>query len=98
MINQQIESEMMMKPLRRQDVTVHELDDEALVYDATTADTHRLNNTAYFIWKQCDGKNDAGQIAQRIVDIYNISFQSACEHVRQLLNELQCKRLTLQQK
>lgn len=93
MIDSQTTVSIECKPQRRVDVTVHELDDEALIYDATTADTHRLNTTALFIWQQCDGQQDVQQIAQRLADTYDVPLESAREHVEKVLHELQNKRL-----
>ena len=73
------------RPMRRQDVLVHELDDEALIYDAATADTHRLNGTALCIWNACDGRRDADQIAVRLTEIYDISRATAQDHVARIL-------------
>ena len=82
-------------PLRRTDMTVYELDGEALVYDAATADTHRLNETALFIWRQCDGRRDVPQIAQHLADVYHVSLESAIEHVARMLSEFTERQLVL---
>ena len=67
---------------------MHELDGEALLYDPITADTHRLNSTAYFIWSQCDGRHDVGSIARRLTEQYDVAPGSACENVERTLREL----------
>ena len=54
------------RPVRRSDMTVQELDGEALVYDPVTADTHRLNETAYFIWRSCDGRSTSESVAEQL--------------------------------
>ncbi|HNQ24674.1 MAG TPA: HPr-rel-A system PqqD family peptide chaperone [Phycisphaerae bacterium] len=74
-------------PRRRTDVRVQELDGEALVYDATTADTHLLNATAYAIWQVCDGRRDTGAIATHLSATYDVSAEDAGEHVRRILEE-----------
>jgi len=94
MIDQQSLLSIDVKPRRRTDVTVHELDDEALIYDATTADTHRLNTTALFIWRQCDGQQNVEHIARRLAEVYDVPFEPAHKHVEKMLFELQNKRLT----
>ena len=73
--------------IRRTDLTVHELDGEALVYDPESATTHRFNTTAQFIWRLCDGRHDAGQIAERLGETYEVSVESATEHVERMLRE-----------
>jgi len=80
-------------PRRRFDVTVHELDDEALVYDPMTGSTHRLNATALFIWYACDGSQDTRAVARRLAEAYEVSEDAAVTHVERLLAALQSQRL-----
>ncbi|MEK6677060.1 MAG: HPr-rel-A system PqqD family peptide chaperone [Planctomycetota bacterium] len=68
-------------------MVVHVLDDEALIYDPRTADTHRLNETAMFVWKQCDGVQTNDDIAVRISDVYDVTQNEALEHVNRVLDE-----------
>ena len=83
------------RPIRRTDVTVHELDGEALVFDATSCDTHRLNDTALFIWHRCDGRQDARRVAEQLAGAYDISPDSAFEHVERMFGEFQARRLVV---
>ena len=82
-----------LTPLRRGDLTIHELDDEALIYDPATADTHRLNATALFIWQQCDGRRDARVIAEGVVDAFDVTMATANEHVERILCKLRERHL-----
>ena len=41
---------------RRDGLVVRELPDELLIYDTETHEAHCLNETAAFVWKQCDGE------------------------------------------
>ncbi len=86
-------TEVPSRPVRRGDLTIHELDDEALIYDPATADTHRLNATALFIWQQCDGRRDARVIAERVVDAYDVTMDTANEHVQRMLCKLRERHL-----
>jgi hypothetical protein len=81
------------RPLRRSDLTVHELDGEALVFDAASGDTHRLNSTALFIWNECDGLKVACQIAERLAEVYEVSPDSAVLHVEGIWNEFDGRHL-----
>jgi hypothetical protein len=72
---------------------VHELDGEALVFDAASGDTHRLNSTAFFIWNECDGLKVAGQIAERLAEVYAVSLDSAVAHVEGIWNEFDERHL-----
>ena len=73
------------RSLRRADVILHELDDEALIFDATSSDTHRLNGTAYFIWQCCDGTHDLAAIARRVSETFEVSAESALTYVREMI-------------
>jgi len=73
---------------RRKDVTVHELDGEALLFHPLTANSHRLNATALLIWTACDGRNTAGDIAEQLLSIYEIDLPSALRAVESFLDEL----------
>ena len=81
--------------LRRAELTVHELDGEALVLDAGAGDTHRLNETALFIWRQCDGRRDAPQVTERLIEAYNVSPDVACQHVERVVRELRERHLVV---
>lgn len=77
----------------RDDVTLHELDGEALIYDPATADTHRLNETAYFIWRLCDGLHNELHIAAALCNAYEVAPDEAAAHVGGLLVALGQRRL-----
>ncbi|GJM26874.1 MAG: hypothetical protein DHS20C16_32890 [Phycisphaerae bacterium] len=68
-------------PLRRDDVTFHVIDDEALIYDPDRGATHRLNSTARFIWEHCDGAADCESIAAELTGVWDASSQQACDDV-----------------
>ena len=68
---------------------VHELDGEALVYDAASGNTHRLNGTALFIWQQCDGCRNTRQVASRLTEAYDISPEQALQHVARVFAEFE---------
>ncbi len=82
-------------PLRRTDLTVHELDGEVLVYDPATADTHRLNETALFIWRACDGRRNATRMAARLLQAYDVRPDSALEHVNRMFLQFKERQLVL---
>jgi len=75
-------------PIRRSDLVVHELDGEALIYDAKTADTHRLNGTAFFIWQCCAGRDSPTKIADQLAECYDVRPNAALNHVRRMIDEL----------
>lgn len=74
--------------VRRGDLIEHELDGECLIYDALTANTHRLNETAFAIWNVCDGAHDARAIAADLADRYDVSMDVASENVERFIGQL----------
>ena len=48
---------------RKTELIVKELTDEVLVYDLSDHKAHCLNQTAAFVWKNCDGQTSASEIA-----------------------------------
>lgn len=75
-------------PKGRRDLTVHELDGEALIFDPRNASTHRLNGTALFIWCRLDGRADTASIAQQLTEQYDVSTEAARTHVETLVATL----------
>ncbi|MFQ5463162.1 MAG: PqqD family protein [Phycisphaerae bacterium] len=75
-------------PHRRLDLVQHELDGEALIFDPQSKDTHRLNETALFVWRLCDGTNDLSAMAKALAHRYDVDERSAARHVQRLCVEL----------
>lgn len=51
-------------PVARKDgLVIQEMPDEVLVYDLNSNKAHCLNQTAAFVWRNCDGKNEVADIA-----------------------------------
>lgn len=80
-------------PEQRDDLELHKLDDEALLFDPLTSNTHRLNNTALEIWKQCDGTHKAADIAARLTELFEVSLADSQLHVDRMLHELRSLHL-----
>jgi hypothetical protein len=72
-------------PPRRLDVIENELDGEAILVDPRDGNTHRMNATALAVWRQCDGRATTRQIAQEQVRRFEVEFDSALDHVEQLV-------------
>jgi hypothetical protein len=53
-----------MKPRRRDDLILRELDDEAVVYDFVTQKAHCLNRAALAVFRLCDGKRGVPALAR----------------------------------
>ncbi len=81
------------RPFRRPDLSIYEIDDELLIYDETSGDTHRLNGTARFIWDRCNGHRDAEAVAADLADVYAVPMSEALNYVESLFAELLTRRL-----
>jgi coenzyme PQQ synthesis protein D (PqqD) len=51
---------------RKEGLVVQDLPDETLVYDLERDRAHCLNQTAAFVWRQCDGKMSPREIASAL--------------------------------
>lgn len=51
---------------RKDELVIEEVEGETLVYDLKSHKAHCLNRTAALVWKQCDGKLTAQEVASRL--------------------------------
>jgi len=51
---------------RKNGLVIQEMSDEVLVYDTETNKAHCLNQTAAFVWKNCDGVNSVNDIVAHL--------------------------------
>lgn len=56
----------MLPRARREQLTVHELPDETLVYDRNRHKGHCLNSIAALVWKNCNGENSEEDLTRII--------------------------------
>lgn len=57
------ERELGVPEARKEGLVVQHLSDEVLIYDQRRHKGHCLNQTAALVWKHCDGKTSASEIA-----------------------------------
>jgi hypothetical protein len=72
-------------PARRDDVIVEELDGEVVFVDPRTTRAFHFNETAYAVWKRCDGRTTTRRIAEALVAEYDVSLDQALDDVEQLV-------------
>ncbi len=77
--------DLFIPPPRRTDLSVELLDGEAILYDPVTGQTHRLSQGALDVWKRCDGGKTTRALAHRQTEIFDIDFETALDHVEQLV-------------
>ena len=54
----------MLPHARRDNLTVHELPEETLVYDAERDRAHCLNRPSALVWRHCDSRTSVAQLAR----------------------------------
>jgi PqqD family protein of HPr-rel-A system len=81
------------KPVVRRDLTVVELDGEAVVYDERTGDLHHLNPTATLVFGLCDGSSTGRELANDIAAAYGQPTDQVREQVQALLRQFRKARL-----
>ncbi len=72
-------------PRRRTDLVEDVLDDEVILSDPCSGDTHRLNNTAVEVWHLCDGEATTRQIAAWMAEAWDVDTEDALDYVDQLV-------------
>ena len=82
-----------LSPPRREDIVEEELDGELILFDPQGGDTYRLNQTAVAVWRRCNGRATTREIAERLTHMYEVEFETAHDHVEQLVTRLGQSRL-----
>ncbi len=72
-------------PPRRRDVTTHAHDGEVVVSLPVEGSTFHLNETAAFVWAQCDGRRTTRDIAGGLADAYDVAFDDALNDVEEIV-------------
>ena len=72
-------------PRARDDVVVEELDGELVFGDPRSGMTYHLNETAYAVWRRCDGRTTTREIATALTNDYEVEFDQALDDTEQLL-------------
>jgi hypothetical protein len=73
------------KPKVRSDLTVVELEGEAVIYDDTVRQVHYLNRTATIVFNLCDGSSTVKDLAGDIADAFSLQPREVESQVRTLI-------------
>lgn len=73
------------KPKIRSDLTVVELEGEAVIYDDETRQVHYLNQTATIVFNLCDGSSTIKELAGDIADAFSLQQDEVERQVRTVL-------------
>lgn len=74
-----------IKPKVREDLTIVELDGEAVVYDEATTEVHHLNRTATIVFGLCDGSATMAEMAADLSSVFEVPLHEVEPEVRALI-------------
>lgn len=74
-----------VRPKIRDDLTIVELDGEAVVYDEVTTDVHHLNRTATIVLGLCDGSATMAEMAADLSAVFEVPLDEVEPEVRTLI-------------
>jgi len=69
------------RPKRRGDLNARLVDGEMVVLDRHAERIHQLNSTARFIWDHCDGDRSVAQIADGMMEAFEVDGATAARDV-----------------
>lgn len=84
---------MTERPRARPDLTVVELDGEAVIYDEISGDLHRLNPTASIVFSFLDGSATPEELAGDLAGAYDRPVAEITAQVRELVDQLAASHL-----
>ncbi len=76
---------LVVAPCKREGLVEKVLDSEAVLYDESNGHTHRMNETALWVWRACDGRSTTWQLAERLTRAFEVSHEAAQSDVEQLI-------------
>jgi hypothetical protein len=82
--------------VRAENFIWREIDDKIAVIKDDGMAIHVLNKTAARIWELCDGNLGPGEIAAKLCERYDVSFERASADVMKALTILKEKGLLMQ--
>ncbi len=75
-------------PQKKEGFIWREMDGETFILSETGKKIITMNKLASFIWQQCDGKQDLGQILDKILDRFEVDKIRAKNDLTELINEM----------
>lgn len=76
------------RPRAREDVRVESVGQELVILDRENEKVHRLNRTASFVWRCCDGTRVVSAIAGELARAFEVEPERAGSDTARLLEEL----------
>lgn len=73
---------------RAEDVIWRRVDDKIVVIKDDGLAIHVLNKTAAMIWEMYDGERSVDEIAQQLVERFEVPFDEACRDIEEIVEKL----------
>ncbi len=70
-----------------------EIDDETIIISPNDSVMHELNDTGSFLWKNIDGRKSAAELAELLVENYEVTPDIALSDTQALLEEMASRKL-----
>jgi hypothetical protein len=75
------------RPRQRPDLTARTVGGEIVVMDRNNNQVHQLNATASFVWQRCDGQHTPPQIAEALLNAFDVDPLTARDAVVGVLHQ-----------
>ena len=72
-----------------------EIDDETIIISPNDSIMHELNDTGSFLWKNIDGRKSAADLAELLVENYEVTPDIALSDTQALLEEMSSRKLVV---
>ena len=72
-----------------------EIDNETVIISPNDNVMHELNDTGSFLWKNIDGKRSAADLAQLLVQSYEVTPDVALSDTQSLLEDMSARKLVV---
>jgi len=70
-----------------------EIDGETIIISPNDSVMHELNDTGSFLWKNIDGRKSAAELAELLVENYEVAPDIALSDTQALLEEMASRKL-----
>ena len=72
-----------------------EIDDDTVIISPNDSVMHELNDTGSFLWKNIDGKRSVADLADLLVENYEVTPEVALADTQTLLDEMSSRKLVV---
>lgn len=81
------------RPKAREDLTVVELDGEAVIFDENQGSLHHLNPTASIVFSLCDGTCSVPELARDIAEAFGAPLEDVEPHALSVVADFEAAGL-----